>query len=118
MQQRILHAVHAFRLLVEDQHGGVAHGAENAVQKTGNAETSAAPAVHQHDTAADANKARDLHPCQRLVEHQRRQRHDDHRTAVIQQRRGGHADGLIAGVQAPDSRISVTSRPRPVKENR
>ena len=65
LQQRILHAVHAFRLLVEDQHGGIAYGAENAVQKTGDAETSAAPAVHQYDTAADADKARDFHPCQR-----------------------------------------------------
>ena len=99
MQQRVLHAVHAFRLLVEDQHGGIAYGAENAVQKTGDAETSAAPAVHQHDAAADADKARDFHPCQRLVEHQRRQRHHDYRAAVVQQRRGGHADGLIACVQ-------------------
>ena len=99
MQQGVLHAVHAAGFFVEDQHGGVAHGAEDAVQEAGDAETSAAPAVHQYDAAADAQEARDLHPGQRLVKHQRRQGHHNHRTAVVEQGGGGHADGAVSRVQ-------------------
>ena len=33
------------------------------------------------------------------MKHQRRQRHNDHRSAIIQQRCSGHTDGLVSGIQ-------------------
>ena len=99
LQQGILHTVHAPGLFVEDQHHRVAHGAHDTIEEARCVDLPATQAVYQHDAAADAQESCDLHPGQRLMEQQRRQGHDHHRAAVIQQRCGGYADDPVSGIQ-------------------